>query len=879
LRQNKDKYKILPEHKKAEKLLQQSEERFRSVLNNSLDVVYRLNLQTGRYEYMSPSCKKTLGFEVEELMAMSNEEVFSRVHPDDLHDLKSELLRIGKEGRGVSEYRFKSKAGKYSWWLNQMVVTKDENGKPLYRDGFVRNITETKKAEQALKLSEEKFSKAFKNSPTAMTLTRLRDGKIIDVNDSALELFGFTLEESVGQTVIGLGVWANPAEREELAKTLKEKRYVRNQEIVLKRKDGTRINTIASVSLIEIDNEPYLMSSVVDITERKKAEEALKQSVEKERFLADIIRRSSVAVGVGYPDGRLGMVNHAFEELTGYSAEELQNITWNTMLTPKEYQQLEKQKLDELLQNKTPIIYEKEYIRKDGVKVPIELVVHQFFNEEGAVSYFFSFISDISKRKKAEKEIADLARFPMENPAAVLRVDGQGIVMFANPSAQNFLKKWQTKVGGHIPERIRSIVVDSMASNDRTEFEEKLGEEIFAFLITPIISEGYVNLYGRAITKRKKAEEKLKEYTKDLEAIVEERTRRLELNALYARSLIEASLDPLVTINSEGKITDVNNATEYATGFSREQLVGSDFSNYFTEPEKAAAGYTQVFTNGFIKDYPLAIKHKLGKTTEVLYNATIYRDAEGKVQGVFAAARDITQRKMLEKKLQESERLAAIGATAGMVGHDIRNPLQAITSDVYLLRSELAFLPKGETKKNIKESLDGIDDNVQYVNKIVQDLQDYARPLAPVPREIDVERMCEEVLFKNDVPENVDVSYKVEGKARKFVVDADILKRVLTNLVNNAVQAMPEGGKLSVDVYRNDESTIIEIGDTGPGIPEDVKPKLFTPLFTTKSKGQGFGLAVVKRLTEALGGTVNFESKIGEGTKFIVSLPTKKADG
>jgi len=255
--------------------------------------------------------------------------------------------------------------------------------------------------------------------------------------------------------------------------------------------------------------------------------------------------------------------------------------------------------------------------------------------------------------------------------------------------------------------------------------------------------------------------------------------------------------------------------------------------------------------------------------TNKWYDANYIPFTRGRVGILF---RDVTEHKNLEKQLQEKERLAAIGATAGMVGHDIRNPLQAITGDVYLLRSDLSSLPESKEKESMKESLDGIEQNVQYVNKIVQDLQDYARTIAPTPREVDVETVCEEVLFKNGVPKNVDVSFKVERKARKLVVDADILKRILTNLVNNAVQAMPEGGKLSVHVYGKGESTILEISDTGKGITEDVKPKLFTPLFTTKSKGQGFGLAVVKRMTEALGGTVTFESKVGEGTKFIVSL-------
>ncbi len=119
----------------------------------------------------------------------------------------------------------------------------------------------------------------------------------------------------------------------------------------------------------------------------------------------------------------------------------------------------------------------------------------------------------------------------------------------------------------------------------------------------------------------------------------------------YARSLIEASLDPLVTISPEGKITDVNRATELVTGFSRERLIGSDFSDYFTEPEKAREGYQKVISRGLVKDYPLTIRHMSGRLTDVLYNATVYKSEGGKMQGVFAAARDITERKRAEENL------------------------------------------------------------------------------------------------------------------------------------------------------------------------------------------------------------------------------------
>jgi PAS domain S-box-containing protein len=326
----------------------------------------------------------------------------------------------------------------------------------------------------------------------------------------------------------------------------------------------------------------------------------------------------------------------------------------------------------------------------------------------------------------------------------------------------------------------------------------------------------------------------------------------------------------------------VNKAAEDATGCSREELIGSGFSNYFTEPEKAETGYQKVFTEGFVKDYPLTIRHKTGRITYVLYNASIYRSPEGEVKGVFAAARDVTERKKAEeqaqeaaKKLKDAERLAAIGATAGMVGHDIRNPLQSIVGDLYLAKEDLNDLPRSDAKETLKESLDAIENSVVYINKIVADLQDFARPLTPHHEETDLEAIVDEVLAKKGLPENIGVTAKIARPVKKITADPAYLKRIVGNLVSNAVQAMPDGGKLAVTAKNLEGNAVITVTDTGAGIPEDVKPRLFQPLFTTKSKGQGFGLAVVKRMTEALGGTVTFTSEQGKGTTFIITLPQK----
>ncbi len=381
---------------------------------------------------------------------------------------------------------------------------------------------------------------------------------------------------------------------------------------------------------------------------------------------------------------------------------------------------------------------------------------------------------------------------------------------------------------------------------------------------------------------------------------ITERKRVEEATARQAE-LIDLSPDAIIVRKLEGAISFWSKGAEKLYGWSKEEAIGQNINTLLkTEfPQPLDEILNKLKLDG---EWSGEIVHTCANGNRMIVQSYWLGKfgAGGTIIELLESNVDVTDRKELQIKLEESavrveeyanqmeelaekraaqlkdaERLAAIGATAGMVGHDIRNPLQAITGDVYLVKTELASIPESEEKKNALECLTEIEKNADYINKIVADLQDFARPLRPNAEEIDVKLIIDELLKKNGLPENIKVTVNVESEAKKVFADSTFIHRIMNNLVTNAVQAMPKGGKLTIRAYKEADDVLITVKDTGVGIPEAIKPKLFTPMMTTKSKGQGFGLPVIKRMTEALGGTVSFDSQEGKGTTFFIRLPPK----
>lgn len=398
--------------------------------------------------------------------------------------------------------------------------------------------------------------------------------------------------------------------------------------------------------------------------------ESLSANTFKLAFAQTVINAETNGVAVCHsidqePFVRFTVWNRSMETITGYSMEEINREGWyQTVYSDLKPQQDSKQQLECKRHGEHLLGGEWVITRKNGEQRIVQIYTALCAHDADG-THVLGVVHDVTERKQMEIALQDSNRElqSLLNSMAegAYGVDTDGICRFVNQSFLRLLgyEREDEIIGKHIHELIHHSHADGSAypateclmyAAYRRNKEIHASNEVLwrkdgtpipvELWSQPIITHGVVTGAIATfidITDRKKAEDVR------------------QSAAQYARSLIEASLDPLITISAEGKITDVNTATEAVTGVGREDLIGSDFADYFTAPDQAQAGYQLVFSQGFVTDYPLAIRHKSGKITEVLYNASLYRDVDGKVLGVFAAARDVTEIKRIAAKLKQSE--------------------------------------------------------------------------------------------------------------------------------------------------------------------------------------------------------------------------------
>lgn len=354
-------------------------------------------------------------------------------------------------------------------------------------------------------------------------------------------------------------------------------------------------------------------------------------------------------------------------------------------------------------------------------------------------------------------------------------------------------------------------------------------------------------------------------------------------NPEYARSLIEASLDPLIIINPDGKITDVNQATIKVTGVGRAELIGMDFSTYFTEPEKARAVYQQVFAQKSVTNYPLTIRHLDGKLTDVLYNASVYKDEHGNILGVFAAARDVTAQKQAEQEIRQRtiELQAAnreLEAFSYSVSHDLRAPLRGIDGfSLALLEDYTAQLDEQG-----KDYLNRIRAAIQRMGRLIDDMLTLSRVTRTEMRRevVDLSALAADVLAELQKSEpGRKIDWRI-GSGLFASGDTQLLRMVLVNLLDNAwkYSARQPQPRIEFDAQRNAEGTMeFFVRDNGTGFDMAYADKLFgvfQRLHTTAEfPGTGVGLAIVQRIIHRHKGQVRGVGMPGQGATFYFTLP------
>ena len=382
----------------------QSLEYSRVIFETSLDAIL-LTHPDGTIFYSNPAAEQLLGYTEKEICELGRTGLLDTDDPN-LQVMLNERKSIGKS-RGELIF-IKKDGSKFPAEISTNIF-KDENNH-LNTFMIIRDITGRKKAEKELKESEARYHTIFENNHAVMLLIEPDTGKIVDANTFASSFYGYSYEELVNMNISEI----NLLKVEDVINEMQKSKLSKKSNFIFKhRLANGKIRDVDVYSApITVDGKTLLYSIIHDITERRKTEDALRKSRKREKYLANLLEYSDQPFVIKYPDGRLGLVNRAFEDLTGYSREELKKVDWAETLTPEEYHVMEQEKLEEIQCTDKPVRYEKEYLRKNGTRVPIELLLHDVKDDNGQIKYYYAFITDISERKQSEYFIQNtLKRF------------------------------------------------------------------------------------------------------------------------------------------------------------------------------------------------------------------------------------------------------------------------------------------------------------------------------------------------------------------------------------------------------------------------------------------------------------------------------------
>ncbi len=632
--------------------------------------------------------------------------------------------------------------------------------------------------------------------------------------------------------------------------------------------------------------------------------------------------------------GVIQIFNVGAERMLGYAAADVMNqITPADISDPQEVIARAKALSDEL---STPIapgfealvfkasrgiedIYELTYIRKDGSRCPAVVSVTALRDDQGAIIGYLLIGTDNSARKRAEEALlkAGALQSAIFNSAnfSSIATDAKGVIQIFNVGAERMLGYDAAEVMNQItPADIsdpQEVIARAKALSAELSTPIAPGFEALVFKASRGIEDIYELTYIRKDGSRFPAVVSVTALRDDQGAIIgylligtdntarkrveaEQKVldQRLRDQQFYTRSLIESNIDALMTTDSSGIITDLNKQMEALTGCTRDELIGAPFKNFFTDPERAETTIKLVLSEKKITDYELTARAWNGRETVVSFNATTFYDRDRRLQGVFAAARDITERKRLDQVLQEKnlelESAKSLAEKANLakseflssMSHELRSPLNAILGFAQLMES--GSPPPTHSQK---ESISQILLAGWHLLKLIDEILDLAKvesgqvPLSQEPVSVaEVMLECLGMIEPQAQQRGIKLTFPTLDSSFYVHADRTRLKQVLINLLSNAIKYNQPGGAIVVECTRNAlERTRISVRDTGAGLHAEQLAQLFQAFNRLGQEGggeegTGIGLVVAKRLVELMGGLIGAESTLGVGSVFWFEL-------
>lgn len=865
--------------KELEQQLRDSQVYTRSLIESNIDALMTTD-SLGIITDVNQQMEALTGRSRDELIGTAFKNYFT--NPDRADEGIREVLREGK----VTNYELtaRSKDGSEKVVSYNATTFFDENGKLQGVFAAARAITEQKELEDKLR-EQQTYLRGLIESSVDGLVTVDPESFVTDVNERMCRMTGYKREELIGTPFADY--FTNPERaRAGVEETLKSE-YVTEYALTLVSRSRRELEVSFNASVFRSpDGEVRgIFASARDVADRVRLEEQLR---EQQNYLRGLIESSVDGLVTVDPDGFITDVNEQFCRMTDYSRDELIGSPFRRYFADGEAADrgVRLTVAEGIVTN-----YELVLTTKGGRKTTVSFNASIFRSPDGEIQGIFASARDISEQARLQTQLGEQQAYNRSlieaSADALFAIAPEGVIIDVNEEA--------TRVTGYtrkqlINSRFREYFTepDKADAGVNQTFEEGrvLGYELTlisrggrkttvsfnAGVFTSVSGEPLgILAAARDITAQKELEQQLRD------------------SQIYTRSLIESNIDALMTTDPLGIITDVNEQMEELTGYARDELVGSAFKEYFIDSARAEEGIKLVLRDGKVTNYELTAKSKSGYETVVSYNATTFFDREGKLKGVFAAARDITEQKAAEEALAKAhtdlegragdlERSNIdLAQFAYVASHDLAEPLRVVSSYVQLLESRYKEKLDARAGQYVQHVVEGVG----RMQTLIGDLLAYSRvgTSERVLEDVDLSKLVEGVL-------NTTSQAIKDRRARVEMLDLPVIKadpiqmqQLIQNLILNALKfTAPEvTPKVTVAAERRNGFWTLSVADNGIGVSDKYRDHIFLPFKRLNTKdeypGSGIGLAICKRIVERHGGTIWNEGAPEGGTIFYFSVP------